>query len=332
MIKRFQLFLGPQRTQTLFLLLVVTGFGNLLLNAFINDVTWARDAQTALVLIFLAGSAIIIGGKLDTFDRGRWAAILAPALVAVMLGIYVIPEWLGLTLGAAIGWILAGMFLFKLRGPMEYQQAVRHLRKNEYGDAVQILDALIKVEADNPNHYRFRAEILRLWGKLDRARRDYQKMLDIAPDDGARALAYNGLAEVLLQSRQYEKAHAAAMDAYELAPNVWVAAYNLGLIEDRLNHSEDAIIHLNQALEAKVPDARHRLLIHFYRVRAYARLGDFDAANAALNDLKRHGGGLNEWQVILQSDQAETLRYVLEEDIQQAQALANDEITVKDIA
>ncbi len=331
MIKRFQLFLGPQRTQMLFLLLMVTGLGNLLLNALINDITWIRDAQTALVLVFLAGSTIIIGGKLDSFDRGRWAAILAPAVGAILIGIYVIPEGLGLILGAAIGWILAGMFLFKLRGPMEYQQAVRFLRKNEYADAVQVLDNLIKVEPDRSNHYRFRAEILRLWGKLDRAHQDYQRMLEISSDDSARALAYNGLAEVLLQSRQYEKACEAAMEAYQLAPNEWVAAYNLGMIEDRLERSADAVGHLDLALEAKVPDARHRLLIHFYRARAYARLGDLGAAREAVSDLKQHGGGLNEWQVILQSDQAETLRVVLEKDIQQAQALANDELTVKDL-
>ena len=49
---------------------------------------------------------------------------------------------------------------------------------------------------------------------------------------------HNGLAEVELQAGRFEAAQKAAHKAQELAPQEWVAAYNLGMIEDRLaNHA-----------------------------------------------------------------------------------------------
>lgn len=332
MMKHIQIFLGFRRIQAIFLLLAVTGLGNLILNRIVHEVDWAQDAQTALVAVFILGSMLVVGSALEPYERGRWAGILAPAVIAFLIGAFAAPDLLPLFLGGAFGWMVAAVFIFKARGPMEYQRAVKHMRKSEYEQAVQVLDALIKTEPDKANHYRFRAEVLRLWGKLDRARRDYEKMAAVAADDLTRAVAVNGLAEVLLQSGKFEAAHAAARQAYELSPGEWVAAYNLGLIEDRLKRAQDAIVHLDQALAARVPDARHRLLIHFYRARAYARLGDFAAAQDAVNAVKKHRGGLNEWDILLQSEQAQTLREVLEADIAQTHALVDDELDVKALA
>ncbi|GAB4508516.1 MAG: hypothetical protein OHK0046_01190 [Anaerolineae bacterium] len=329
MFKQFQLFLGQERLRALVLLLGLTGLFSLILNTVVEDYDWVRPAQTILAFVFLIGAAIIIGTRLDPFERGRWASLLVPALGAVALGAFVIPQYLGLLVGASIGWVVAGIFIFRPRGPMAYQQAVKHLRRSEYADAVKVMDEVIKDDPNQPNHYRFRAEILRLWGKLDRARRDYEKMIQIDPES---AVAYNGLAEVLLQAGQYAQAQTAALKAYELAPDEWVAAYNLGMIEDRLGDAPNALRHLDLALNTKVPDARHRLLIHFYRARAHARLGDFEAARAAVEIIKKQRGGLNEWQMILESEQAETLRAVLAADIQAAEALVNDEMTVEALA
>ena len=118
---------------------------------------------------------------------------------------------------------------------MEYQQAVKHLRKSEYAEAVKSMDSLIKQEPRDPNHYRFRAELLRLWGKLDRAKKDYQRMTELDPKS---AVGYNGLAEVYLQAGDYDDALEAGQRAAELAPDEWVALYNLGMIEDRLGRSQ----------------------------------------------------------------------------------------------
>jgi tetratricopeptide (TPR) repeat protein len=241
----------------------------------------------------------------------------------------VLPNLLLPLTGAALGWIVAGLFLFRSRGPMEYQKAVRHLRRNEYEEAVKAMDGLIKSEPDEPNHYRFRAELLRLWGKLDRARRDYARIIELEPDS---AVAYNGLAEVSLQSGDYERALDAAFKAAELAPDEWVALYNLGMIEDRLSHSADAITHLEKALLLKVPDVRHRLLIHLYLARAYVRSDDLTSAEEQLKAMKKYRGGLEEWQKILDNEQASTLRAVLGADVRTAQDLVDGKLALAALA
>lgn len=328
MFKQIQLFLGPTRLRNLFLLLALTGFGNLLLNAVVDESPWARDAQTVLVIAWLVGSAWIVLGAMSPWQRGRWLGILAPAIGAVVLGLAV-PRFLGIAIGAAVGWVLAGALIFRPRSPEEYRQAVRLLRKSDYKEAVDAMSALIKRQPDVPGHYRFRAELLRIWGKLDRARRDYQKMTDLAPD---LAVGWNGLAEVALQAGDYAAAHKAAEKALSLAPGEWVAAYNLGMIEDRMGDAEAAIKHLSLALDAKVPDARHRLLIHLYMARAHMRLGDESAAQASVQRLRGLGGGLNEWDVILQSDQAETLRAVMADDIETARSLVDGSLDVANLS
>jgi Tfp pilus assembly protein PilF len=328
MFKRISLFLGPDRLRNLFLLLAFTGLANLILNVFADESPWARDGQTILVIVWLIGSAWIVISAMQPYERGRWLGILAPAIGAIGLGL-IVPRFFGLAIGAAIGWVLAGALIFRPRGPEEYRAAVRYLRKSQYKEAVDEMTDLIKREPKVAGHYRFRAELLRLWGKLDRARRDYKKMAELEPE---LAVAWNGLAEVELQSGNYEAAHNAALKALDLAPGEWVAAYNLGMIEDRLGQAEAAIDHLQQALDAKVPDARHRLLIYLYLTRAHLRLGDRDAAEKTLDKLRNHGGGLNEWEVILQSEQADTLRAVMEEDIETVKALVTGEMALDDLS
>lgn len=329
MIKRIQIFLGPNMTRIFVLWFGLTGLASLVLNAFVNQGTWVRPVQSVIAIVFLVGVLVIVASRLAPEDRGRWLAILGPALVALFLGLTLASAVGVLLIGLGVGWVIAGLMLTRTKLPMEYRQAVKHLRKNEYEQAAKMMDAVIRSEPEEPNHYRFRAEIYRLWGKLKFAIRDYQKMSDLLPDS---ALAYNGLAEVYLQNSQYDLAHESAVKANQLASDDWVTYYNLGMIEDRLHQSEAAVEHLNKALNLKVKDARHRLLIHLYLARAYSRLGQMPQAEEQVKAVKTHVGGLEEWQTILKSDQAATLRQVLGEDVEAALLLSTDEITAADLA
>lgn len=329
LIQRFLLFVGPARSRALFLLIAGTGSLSLILNAVLDAGDWVRSVQTLLALSALVGSAIIIGGRMEPYERGRWLGMLLPALGAILLGLAVLPQYLVPLTGAGLGWVVAGLFIFRARAPMAYQRAVKLLRKNAYAEAVKELDALIKQDPDKPEHYGFRAQVLRVWGKLDRARRDYHKMAELAPES---PIPFNALAEVQFQMGEYQAALTAADKAAQLAPQDWVAYYNLGMIEDRLGQSEQVITHLEAALTRKVRDVRHRALMHFYLARAYARLGQTDAAYAQAAALKRDHDGLEEWQKILRSDQAVTLQQVLGADIERAQALAEGRFDVMALA
>lgn len=316
-LRRFGDMLGPRRLTALFLLLGVTGLASLILNAVSEP--WAVTVQSALLLVFVGGAVGIIFSALDSFERGRWFGILTPAFGLVVLGTTVFYQQSGLFLGLAFGWIVAAQLVFNPRGPMAYQQAVKAMRKGDYETATKSLDALIRQEPKNPGHYRFRAEIHRLNGKFNAAKRDYKKLIELGPEHAA--VGYNLLAEVHLQAGELNDALAAGRKAYELASDEWVAAYNLGMVEDRLRMNEEALSHLDAALAIGVPDARHRLLIHLYRARAAVRLGQDERARQALADLRHERRALKEWRKLLASDQAETLRAVIGSDVEAAERL-----------
>lgn len=317
---QIRLFLGAERLRVLVALFIGTGLFSAVLSRIPEE--WALTAQTLVTLGFISVAVIIVVGRMEGDMRYRWGAILAPAVGILIIGTLIVPQYFLAALGAAVGWVAAGIFIFsKSRAPLQYKEAIKAMRRNDYSTAIRAMDGLIKSEPQEPNHYRFRAELLRLSNKMDRARRDYEQMLKLAQDDPTRAVACNGLAEVEIQAGRYPAALAAAQHAYQLAPNEWVAAYNLGMIQDRLSDSAGAIASLNQALAAKVPDARHRLLIYVYLGRAYARQGDTQATTQALAGLKKQRDGLREWQTIMKSEQAATLRAVLEQDIQLAAQL-----------
>jgi len=329
MFRQIQLFLGPVRVRALALLFAITGLISLMLNAVANQYDWARLLQSGLVLVFIVGAAIIVGGRMQKEERGRWVAILLPSIIAIAIALFIAPQYSAVLVGGALGWIVAAVFLTRSRMPMEYKEAIKHLRKYEYADTIKVMDRVINADQKEPNHYRFRAEVYRVWGKLGPAVRDYQTMTRLAPDS---PIAYNGLAEVYLQRGEYPEALEAAQKANQLAPNDWVTFYNLGMIEDRLKLSEAVIEHLQKALALKVKDARHRLLIHFYLARAYSRLGQTDAASEQVAAIKHLNAGLEEWQTILDDKQADTLRAVLGDDVEAAQALASGQLLVADLA
>jgi len=327
-INRFLMFLGPARARTLLFLLLITGAISLGLNTVTSSAD-VRSVQTLMVIVFIVGALIIIGGRLESSARSRFLAILLPAMGAVLIGVLALPTLLPFLMAGAIAWIVAGLFLFRSRIPMGYQRAIKLLRKSKFAEAIDEIDAVIKEEPNTPGHYRFRAELLRLSNKLDRARRDYQTMIELAPDAPD---AYNGLSEVFLQMGKFNDARDAAVKASEIAAGDWVALYNLGMIEDRIGTLSLSVIeHLQNALNAKVPDERHRLLIYVYLARAYARLGELDQAQAQVDSVKRNRTGLQEWQKILESDQAVTLKAVIGADVEMAQALIDGSITVDDL-
>lgn len=326
LIQNFRLWLGENRFWALMGMFIITGLASLVLQ-FTNPEN-AIVSQNALLGAFLLGAILIIGSRMDVEQRGRWSAILIPSFGLVILGVIFFPQYLFVFLGGAFGWAIIGLMLFgNSRTPMQYRQAIKAMREADYAEAVSAMDSLIKEDPDDPNHYRFRAELLRLWGKLGRAKRDYQAMLDKATNDADKAVAYNGLAEVDLQAGHYDMALESAQKAYDFAPDEWVAAYNLGMIADRMEDNTLALDSLEKALSADISDSRHRLLVYLWQARAYARQEQSAQAEDAVNRLKQEKNGLKEWQKILPEEQAKVLRDVLSEDIHLAEKLINDEIS-----
>ena len=323
MIRRLQIFFGPRRFRAFVALLAATGFASLALNALGQGMQTATALQTLLLLIFLLGASVLILGRLPFAERLRWLAIIVPSVLGIVIGSLFLPHLTGVFVGAGVGWIVACIFIFRdLRGPQNYRAAVKAMRKGDYSSAIASMTAEIRDKPRRPEHYRFRAELHRLAGDLKAAQTDYRRMTEL---DETSAVAYNGLAEVELQAGNLENARTAAWKALELAPKEWVAAYNLGMIEERLHHDESAAGHLIDALELQIPDSRHRLLVHLYLWRIHQRRAENALARAALTALKREKAGLEEWQVIMSADEAHALRDVLSGDIEEARRLIADQ-------
>jgi Flp pilus assembly protein TadD len=328
MIRRIQIFLGPTYSRILIAWVAITGLLSLVLNVIVNQYAWVRTAQSLIVIAFLLGLVVIFFIRLSSEERGHWASIIVPALIAVGLGLMLTPQLSILFMGLAVGWVIAMLLITRNRMPVEYRQAVKFLRKSEYAEAIKVMDQVITADPDHAYHYKFRAEIYRLWGKLKQASRDYQMMTQLVPDS---PVGFNGLAEVYLQNGEYDLAQKAAVTAQQLASDDWVTYYNLGMIEDRLKQSEAVIEHLQKALALKVPDARHHLLIDFYLLRAYGRLGRLEEARQKLAVLKKQSAGLEEWQTILKDEQAATLRGVIGDDLQIVYELLDGDLKVEDM-
>ena len=319
MLKRMKIFLGPRNFRAFVALFAITGLASLALNAVADVSDSVANLQTLLLLIFVIGAAYLVMSRLPAEERKRWLAVILPSVMVMGIGSLAMPQLAGLFVGAGLGWIVAGIFIFRnIGGPRRYKAAVKAMRKGNYQTAVAEMTAQIKEEPARAEHYRFRAELHRLSGNLKSARRDYLRMTELSAES---AVAYNGLAEVELQAGRFDAARQAAQSAQKLAPDEWVTAYNLGMIEDRLSDNAAVIHHLTRALELKIPDSRHRLLAHLYLSRAHSGLDDRDAAEEALEALKSERVGLEEWQVIMSADEAQALRDVLKEDIEAARRL-----------
>jgi hypothetical protein len=326
----FRFFLGEQRFRSLMLLLLVTGLASTFFMFLNRD--WSVNAQTLTFFVFLFGATFIIIGAMDGDQRYRWGAVLIPAIIALLIGAVIVPQFFGFAVGAAFGWLVAGTLIFgRSREPMQYKLAVKALRKGAYDEAVKHMDAIIKEEPETAHHYGFRAELLRFAGKLPRAKSDYERMKNLAKDDIERTVAYNGMAEIDLQAKSYTAALASAEKAYELAPKDWVTAYNLGMIQDRLKDSSAVLDSLKTKLTAKVPDYRHRLLIQFYILRAYSRLSQFEDAKNALKELKVNTSGLQEWEHLLAQNNAKILRDILADDVKTIKELVQGNSTIESV-
>ncbi len=247
--------------------------------------------------------------------------MFGPALLLLSLAVF-LPRWAMFFVGGSLAWTLAIHLTWRGRAQMNYRAAVRHLRRNEIAEALAVMDSLIQSEPAEADHYRFRAELYRLQGNLSAAECDYRQVVRLTPGS---VEGYLGLAEVAIQGGHYQEAAEYLQRALTCAPPDWRIAYTQALLADRRGDAPAALRHAQQALAAGLTDQRLALLVHLWRARGYARLGDLGAAQEALQDLRRAARRLRDWRTILGSPQAAALRAMMGADLEQVEALLNEE-------
>lgn len=264
--------------------------------------------------------------------RGRpWQGrllVVGPALILLGLAALV-ADWRLFFVGGALGWLLVALFIRRGRTGLKYQAAIRHLRAGELDQALAVMDGLIRAGPDDAEPLRFRAELLRLAGHLEKAARDYERLIALLPES---ADGYIGLAELWVQRGDYQRAQDCAQQGAARDPRGWTPAYTLALIADRQGDAPGAIAHAQAALDAGIPDRRFRLLVHLWLARGHARLGQWEEARAAVSQVRADSRAFAEWDAILAGEQAGQIRAMLGADVQIARALGEDTLLLQALA
>ncbi len=328
MVRSLVRWFGPRRFAGLVALAVLALAAGAALQIAYAGADWLPAAQLALFWLVLAGLGVALWSRVPRAARGRVLLAFGPGLALVAAGVLA-PD-LGVFFGGAgLGWIAASYIVGRGPTSMTYQAAVRHLRRNELPQAIAVMDRLIEGQPGDAEHLRFRAELHRLNGSPERARRDYEQAVRLAPDAPA---GYLGLAELYLQQGQLDRARAYAVQALDRDPASWQAAHTLGMIADRQGDAPAAIEALERAHRAGIPDAHYRLLAHLWLARAHARMGQGAAAAAQVEALRGQAGALKAWRVVLAGEQAAPLRALLDADLVLAQQLIDGAVTAGSLA
>jgi tetratricopeptide (TPR) repeat protein len=257
-------------------------------------------------------------------DRRFWL-LLGPSLVLIGLAV-VVPDQAPLLAGGAVGWVLVDMAVLRGQTRMEYQSAIRSLRRGDYAQAICVMDGLIQAEPDTPEHYRFRANLYRLAGDWKRAEQDCEQIIRQMPGS---ADAYLGLAELYMQHGELDRAREYAQAALERDTRSAMIAYNLGWIEDRRGDAAAAAGYIDQSLAAGLPYSHYRLLARLWLARNYHRLGRDDEARQQLQLMRKQAKGVHDWRIIFESEQGTVLRDLFEEDVRVAQQLLTADATLE---
>ncbi len=303
--------------RSLLLLWAFTGLFSLVLNATTPSEA-TRAWQNLALLLGVLGTLAWALRALGLRSARELILALAPALGAVLLGLFVLPAGLLPLLGAALGWLVVVALWLRGQVPAEQRAAIRLWRRGKLAAAVSLLDERIRAHHDEVSSRLLRARILLAWGKAAQAARAAEWVCARQTTDAA---AHNFLAEARLQAGELAAARRAAERASALAPSDWVAAYNLGMIAERQEDAVTTIAELRRALGLRMRERRHRALAWLWLARAWCRQGESAAAEESLAALRAESSAIHEWAQLLRAEAAAPLRALVAADVALAERL-----------
>jgi tetratricopeptide (TPR) repeat protein len=130
--------------------------------------------------------------------------------------------------------------------PHLYQQAVKHLEKNEFNQAEALYRDLIAKEPEGANGYIGLGTSLNLQARYMEAREAYETALAIAPDS---VDALIGLAAAFVRQGLHPQAADTYRQALALDPENPNAHYGLGTVLVLLGEVEEGIEHYEKVIE-----------------------------------------------------------------------------------
>lgn len=315
MLQDLRQWLGPDGIRTLIGALVATGISSTLIGT-VADGAWVITIQSLLALSFLATATVVIGTRMGPYGQRRLFFTLLPALGIAAIATIAPVQFAPFILGGAFGWVLAAQFFVREETVMEYKVAVRHMRNQEYQDAIKSVSQLVRAEPDVIEHLDFRARLFQLDEQVKNAVRDYEKITELNPDDPR---GYSGLAGIYVQQGEFEQAQHYSQLAFERSDSSPAMLHDLALIEDRLGNSQAVINHIDNAIESGLRESRLLLLGYLWQARAYHHLDQIEDAEAALQRVAQQKRGFKEWKQIIADPQSDAVRHIYADDIKLAE-------------
>lgn len=140
--------------------------------------------------------------------------------------------------------------VFALSDSDPFISGIGYYKQKQYKKAVDALSKVIKDEPENIDAFRVRGSSLMKLGKYDHAIKDFQKAVDLAPDQNG---VYSDLGTAWYYNKNYEK----ALDNYNLeienGHRNHLVFFNRALCFKKLGEVEKALKDIHTALEIK-PD------------------------------------------------------------------------------
>lgn len=149
-------------------------------------------------------------------------------------------------------------------------------RDGKYEQAIKAINRRLFTHPTEVKSYHVRARCHEELGDLDKAQKDYNRIIDIDPEY---AQAYAGIGKILLEKEFYQDAELYILKAASLEPEDFDIIYLTGRIQLMVKNWDRAEIFLKQA-EKMDPEFAP---IYYYTGMARASRGDIYGAAASFN-------------------------------------------------
>lgn len=242
---------------------------------------WSFDISIT-VFIALALFAYLVYATRDATWRLRLTALLLalPALVGISLGL-VNGSARDTMLGVGIT-VLLLVLQRVFTTPLSYRAARRMFRVGDTEKALELVSKSINARPDFWESYQLRALIHLSHLNLAQAERDAKKAVAVKPKAHP---AYNTLGQIYLTEERFAAAEEAYTHALDLAPDLALYEYHLGLSQFRQGKYEEAAASFEAATQGTLPLDEYDLQASYYLGRSLEALGAQREAQTAYREM-----------------------------------------------
>ncbi|MEM7116452.1 MAG: tetratricopeptide repeat protein [Chloroflexota bacterium] len=262
----------------------------------------AADFNTAVsITIGLSLIVFLLYWTRQANGRLRLTALLMaiPALVGITLGL-TNGRLRFIMLGVGLTFLL--LILQRLFDtPISFRTASSYFNRGDLDNALRIINKSIDSRPDFWESYQLRALIRLANLDFNRAEADAKQAIAIHPKAHP---VLNTLGQIYLAQESFANAEKTYAAAAELAPDVALYHYHLGLSRFRQKKHQSAAEALATSTQKTLPTIRYDLQAHYYLGKSLERLGDKKTAAEAFAGMENFKDGLEilEEQMASQAD------------------------------